>query len=298
MKHFLLFMYCVVLLSCQPNTKSKLDDTYKSEMQDYWLKNSENRIYYLQLTGLFKLDSLENTFGKDSNNNVVLNIDALPPKIGTISVLNNGITFSSAENIAIKTQNDSLVKLMSLKLNEYGSSIKLFHEQLNWQVITRSKQHYLRVWDTKNPAIVAFKGFEHYELNSDFIIEGQFTYYKKAKSEIVKAEVDGKRSTSFIGKITFEVNGENHDLDVGEGGFTMVSDETTGDTTYGGGRYIYLDLPKTDGSVNIDFNRLYNPPCAFSEFTTCLYPPRQNVLPFKILAGEKINFNNFNNNNQ
>ena len=72
----------------------------------------------------------------------------------------------------------------------------------------------------------------------------------------------------------------------------MVSDETSGNETYGGGRYIYLDLPETDGSITLDLNYLYNPPCAFSEFTTCLYPPRQNNLPFKILAGEKLNYNN------
>ena len=70
----------------------------------------------------------------------------------------------------------------------------------------------------------------------------------------------------------------------------MVSDKTTGDETYGGGRYIYLDLPETDGLVTLDFNYLYNPPCAFSDFTTCLYPPRQNNLTFIILAGERIDF--------
>ena len=134
--------------------------------------------------------------------------------------------------------------------------------------------------------------FELYELNPNLIFEGQFTYFEESKSEIVKSEVDGKRKTSFIGKVTFEYNGETHDLDVGENGFTMVSDETTGDETYGGGRYIYLVLPETDGLVTLDFNYLYNPPCAFSEFTTCLYPPRQNVLPFKIIAGEKITLNN------
>ena len=71
----------------------------------------------------------------------------------------------------------------------------------------------------------------------------------------------------------------------------MVSDETTGDDTYSGGRYIYLKLPETDGTVTLDFNYLYNPPCSFSKFTTCLYPPRQNHLPFKVLAGEKIQAN-------
>ena len=66
----------------------------------------------------------------------------------------------------------------------------------------------------------------------------------------------------------------------------MVSDATSGNETYGGGRYIYFDLPKENGKFKIDFNKLYNPPCAFSEFTTCPLPPRQNRLSLKIEAGE------------
>ncbi len=289
MKPYVLLLLTLVFFACKTEKQASIiDDAYKIEFKDYKAASAENRINYLQLTGLFKLDSLENTFGKAPENNFVLNIDALPSQIGTISNLKDGVTFSSAEKVIIKTDTDSIITQMDLALNTYGSSIKLYHEQLNWQVITRSGQRYLRVWDIVNTAVAAFNGFELYDLNPEFILEGQFTYYEQAKSEIVKAEVDGKRRTKFIGKVTFEIEGKSHSLDVGEGGFTMVSDDTTADDTYGGGRYIYLDLPDNDGPVTIDFNRLYNPPCAFSEFTTCLYPPRQNVLPFKILAGEKI----------
>lgn len=285
--YFLIFL--IALLSCNSNkTKFNIDNKYQTEFEENLLERAENRINYLQLTGLFKLNAVTNTFGKDSINDFVLNIEGLASTIGTISVFKDSLVFITTENIEVKNNQDSIISNYSLELNEYGSSIKLYHKQLNWQVITRSRQHYLRVWDTKNPAIKAFKGFEQFKLNPEFIFEGQFTYYKESKSEIVKSEVDGKRSTNFIGKVTFNYNGKTHDLDVGEGGFTMVSDETTGNETYGGGRYIYLDLPKTDDLVTLDFNYLYNPPCAYSKFTTCLYPPRQNVLPFKIMVGEKI----------
>jgi len=290
MKPYILLFLVTILYTCKSEKQTHIiDDAYRTEFKTYKAEGAENRINYLQLTGLFKLDSLDNTFGKASENNFVINIDALPAQIGTISILKNGVNFAPAENVLIKTKEDSIVSQMNLALNAYGSSIKLYHEQLNWQVITRSGQHYLRVWDIINPAVASFKGFEVYELNSEFITTGQFIYYEQAKSEIVKAEVDGRRSTNFIGNVTFDIGGETYFLDVGEGGFTMVSDDTTGDDTYGGGRYIYLDLPESNGPVTVDFNRLYNPPCAFSEFTTCLYPPRQNVLPLKILAGEKIN---------
>ncbi|MDC1472485.1 DUF1684 domain-containing protein, partial [Flavobacteriaceae bacterium] len=70
--------------------------------------------------------------------------------------------------------------------------------------------------------------------------------------------------------------------------FVMVGDLTSGETTYGGGRYMYIELPKSGEKIIVDFNYLYNPPCAFSEFTTCLYPPRQNQLAFEIKAGERL----------
>lgn len=289
MRPLILSLVCLTILSCNKSrTQFDIDQTYLAVIEENYIERAQNRINYLQLVGLFKLDTLDHSFGKDSSNVFVLDIEGLPLMIGTIQRNNTTLKFIVEKDIVIKTIDDEPVTDLTLSLDEYGSSIKLYHKDLNWQVITRSGEHYLRVWHENNPAIEAFKGFEPFELNSELIFEGQFSYYETAKSEIVKSEVDGKRSTNFIGKVSFTYNGTTHDLDVGENGFTMVSDETTGDETYGGGRYIYLDLPKESGSVRLDFNYLYNPPCSFSKFTTCLYPPRQNHLPFKILAGERI----------
>lgn len=291
MKFFTLLFVLITFLSCNNSkTQFNIDADYISKFEDNLSKRAENRINYLQLTGLFKLDSFDNTFGKDSINDFVLDIVELPSRIGAISILKNGIIFSTTEDVMIKTKEDSIVTTMNLTLNEYGSSIKLFYEQLNWQVITRSGQYYLRVWDTKNPAVVAFQGFERFKLDPEFIYKGQFTYYDKVKTEEVHSQLGVNATTNFIGEVSFEYKGISYNLDVGNSGFTMVSDKTTGDETYGGGRYIYLDLPETDGLVTLDFNYLYNPPCTFSDFTTCLYPPRQNNLTFKILAGERIDF--------
>ncbi len=285
----ILFLF-VLCIACNDKTnKFTIDDAYRTEINDFFkAKMEERQNDYLQLAALHKLDSGSNTFGKSNTNNLTLNIDALPETIGSISLQDDSLSFKADENSVVKTKKDSLITEMPLDLNEYGSSIKLYHKQLSWQIITRSKQHYLRVWDTKNPAVDAFKGFKKFDLNADYILEGNFTYYEKEKSEIVKAKVDGQRSINFIGEVNFKFKNKNYTLDIGTDGFTMVGDITNGDTTYGGGRYFYLDLPKQNGLIKIDFNKLYNPPCAFSEFTTCLYPPRQNQLPFKILAGETI----------
>jgi len=294
MKIFKISIIIIAFTACKSDeSKFEITNAYKSKINAFFNhKMKERKDDYLQLVALYKLDNGNNTFGKDPNNNLQLQIDALPATIGTIAMQGDSLSFSANENIEVKTKNDSIITRMPLKLNLYESSIMLYHNQLRWQIITRSKQHYLRVWDSKNPAIETFKGFQHFELNNTFIFDADFTYYETEKTEIVEAKVDGKRSTNFIGQVTFTYKNKPYALEVGSDGFTMVGDATSGDTTYGGGRYMYIDVPKKDGKTVLDFNKLYNPPCAFSEFTTCLYPPRQNQLPFAVLAGEKISKNN------
>jgi uncharacterized protein (DUF1684 family) len=281
-----------MFISCNNETnKLNISKSYKVEISDYKTKLSKGRkANYLQLIGLFKLDTTT-TFGKDKTNDFVMNINNLPPTIGTLISTDNSLIFKANEGVIIKTEQGSIITSLNLELDNYGSSIKLFHKHLIWRVITRSKQLYLRVWNKKNPIIESFKGFQSFTLNSELIIDGQFSYYKQAKSEKVKSQLGVKAQTKFIGNVSFKYKGEMHSLDVGKNGFTMVSDITTGNETYGGGRYMYLNLPKKDSIVILDFNKLYNPPCSFSEFTTCLYPPRQNNLSFTVNAGEKLALN-------
>ena len=68
--------------------------------------------------------------------------------------------------------------------------------------------------------------------------------------------------------------------------FFIFRDRTSGRETYGSGRFLYSELP-SGGRVLLDFNKAYNPPCAFTAFATCPLPPKQNALPVAIEAGEK-----------
>lgn len=285
LKHLLIFGF-VFILSCQNEDKTALSETYLNELNTYKDKIDKGRVKYLQLTGLFKLDSLQ-TFGKSKSNDFVFDVIDIPEKLGAIKQ-QDSFTIIPEENIVFTSKNDTISISQSLPIDDNGNSIRMHYKHVNWQIITRSGSKYLRVWDEKNPAIEAFKGFDYYEPNSKMIFEGDFTYYDTKKEASVKSQLGVNANTNFIGKITFTHNDETHSLDVGSSGFTMVGDLTTGDNTYGGGRYIYLDLPENDGKVTLDFNYLYNPPCSFNSYTTCLYPPRQNHLPFEILAGETI----------
>jgi uncharacterized protein (DUF1684 family) len=80
-------------------------------------------------------------------------------------------------------------------------------------------------------------------------------------------------------------------LDVLAGGddefFVIFGDLTNTKETYGAGRYMYVKHPDANGHVIVDFNKAYNPPCAFTAFATCPLPPKQNILPVEVKAGEK-----------
>ena len=159
---FLKLLVILILLSACNSNKSEftIDSNYISEIDAFFdEKMKERQEDYLQLVALYRLNEGINSFGKDESNILVLNIDTLPETIGNILMNQDSLSFNAAENILIKTKEDSMVTNMPLKLNEYESSIKLYHNQLSWQIITRSKQHYLRVWNTQNPAIKDFKGF-------------------------------------------------------------------------------------------------------------------------------------------
>jgi uncharacterized protein (DUF1684 family) len=93
------------------------------------------------------------------------------------------------------------------------------------------------------------------------------------------------------GKLQFTYQGKPYSLDVIDEGeeqlFITFGDATSGATTYGAGRFVYIGKPDAKGNTFIDFNQAFNPPCAFTKFATCPLPPPQNLLPFAINAGEK-----------
>ena len=68
--------------------------------------------------------------------------------------------------------------------------------------------------------------------------------------------------------------------------FFIFHDLTSGKETYGAGRFLYSALPR-DGKVVLDFNKAYNPPCAFTPYATCPLPPKENRLGVRVEAGEK-----------
>ena len=289
-----LLFYCFILTlytQCENDAKTfQIDKAYIESLEKERKDRDNRRVKYLELCGLFKLDTTGTIFGIDKSNKVSTSPNEINQNISKFQWDGKVFNFEAFNDIKITDSNGAEVQTKSLVLNAIGDSEKLFFSAISWRVITRSGALYLRVWDKNNPAIDAFKGFENYAPNSDFFFEADFEYFSTSKSEAVASKLGVNDVANFIGKVQFQYDGTFYTLDVGEQGWVMVGDATSGNTTYGGGRYMYIDLPETNGKVTLDFNYLYNPPCRYSEYTTCLFPPRQNVLPIAIEAGELLTF--------
>ena len=287
-----LFIYSLLLplfLMCKPNTSSvKIDQKYIETLDESRKERDQRRKKYLELCGLFKLDRTGTLFGINAQQQVTTKTEEIKQHIGKFQWNGTAFDFEAFNEIMVTDSADAQIQSKTLVLNTLGDSELLFYNNFKWRIITRSGALYLRVWDKKNPALKAFKGFGIFEPNAKFILDADFKYFETSKSELVASKLGIDDVAKFIGSVHFYFEEEAYALDVGESGWIMVADATSGDSTYGSGRYMYIDLPEANGKVQLDFNYLYNPPCSFSEYTTCLFPPSQNRLPFPIEAGELL----------
>lgn len=283
------FLLCLLLAACQPTEQAfEIDEAYVKNFEEKIEGNlANNRPFYLQLVGLYKLDPLSsNRFGASPEVAYPLSIDGIPDVIGAIELRGDSVFFFSEEQIEVKTEQDSVLTNPKLKLDEYGNSVDLYHGRLSWRVATYGKDRYLRIRDLESSALKSFKGYQRFDLSPEFIFNAKYTRFEEPKLVKVPSSMNFDREAKFVGTIEFQYQGEEVELDVQEGGFIMFSDDTSADLTYGSGRYVKFEEPDDDGNVILDFNLAYNPPCIFSEYTTCLFPPAKNRLSFKILAGE------------
>lgn len=141
-----------------------------------------------------------------------------------------------------------------------------------------------------------FDSLDHFPANPDYKFFADLEVYESP--ETYPMQMTGGEAEPYFkfGKATFEIEGKPYSLTlfkkVKEEGqpqlFVPFTDKTNGFETYGGGRFIDLPMPGTNAAgIEIDFNKAYNPFCAYNSEYNCPVPPADNRLPIKIPVGEK-----------
>jgi hypothetical protein len=186
-----------------------------------------------------------------------------------------------------------VVSRLELRTDLDSNTTVLSMGALRWFIIKRGRDFGVRLRDLENPAVLQLKEIPRFVVDATWKVDAVWERNDPPKQVYVPT-VLGTIDTSWCyGSLAFSLNGQACRLDpIGnpaqEDLFVIFGDQTNGRETYGGGRYLYAKPPDSTNRVILDFNKAYNPPCVFTDFATCPFPPPQNKLPLRITAGEKM----------
>jgi uncharacterized protein len=228
---------------------------------------------WLTVAGLFWLKDGPNSFGKDPMSDIALPDGAA--RAGTLELRGGKVT-ATVDGKTRELAHDSADFLQVGRL-------KLF-------VIERGGKFAIRLRDPESEYRRTYHSIEYYAADEAYRVTAKFV---AAPRKIPILNVIGQTEQSENpGYAVFRLKGQEFRLYpiLEEPGakelFYIFRDLTSGKETYGAGRFLYSELPR-DGKVVLDFNKAYNPPCAFTPYATCPLPPKENRLEVRIEAGER-----------
>jgi uncharacterized protein (DUF1684 family) len=282
----------MLLTGCKQPEPLIADEAAYAKSIEQWqaqrIERLKGKTGWLNLAGLLWLEEGENNFGSDPSNHIVF-----PEKAdrfcGTLILEEGKVTLQVRDGIPVTT-GDTLVNRMVLKDDLSGEPTQIQQGDLAWFIIKRGDRYGIRLRDYRNPRIDQLDHIPMYPVNTDYVVEATLVPYEESRTMTVATPVEGiTEDYQCPGELHFRLKGKELVLcpfESGEGYFLVIADETTGLETYGAGRFMY-SVPDSTGRIILDFNKAYNPPCAFTPFATCPMPPRENFLPVAIEAGEK-----------
>jgi uncharacterized protein (DUF1684 family) len=273
----------LALMSCQQRHE-QADAAYTQEIMQWRAKRAErlkSEDGWLSLVGLDWLKPGENalTLGGAPRGKVVLDAG----KVTLIANADSGLQIDGKPVTAPVQLRDDGDGAQPPTVVQLGT--------IHFNVIKRNDRYGLRIKDANALTRTSFTRLNYFPVNPKWRVVAKFEPYNPQR-HVKITNVLGMVSDEIApGQLAFEVDGQTYRiqpiLERGETDwFIIFKDATAGRETYGAARYVYAPPPGPDGKTVIDFNKAYNPPCAFTPFATCPLPPTQNKLPFRIDAGE------------
>jgi uncharacterized protein len=243
---------------------------------------------WLSLAGLFWLKLGRNRLGSDPRSEINLP-DRASASIGTIEYNGKAVTLRTEKGLKVDV-NGTPSDFAVLQPDVSDNPSYITFNDLRLVVIQRGNRMGMRMWDNAREERVKFPPRIWYEIDEGFRLPAKYTAYPRPKTAFFP-DLSGEKTESTVdGYLEFQYKGKTYRLDVTKEEenelFVRFWDPTTESETYPTGRYLVVNLEKNN-SAWIDFNYAYCPPCAFTDFATCVFAPEQNHLDFNVTAGEK-----------
>eukprot|EP00041_Stephanoeca_diplocostata_P007540 m.107445 g.107445 ORF g.107445 m.107445 type:complete len:272 (-) comp16926_c1_seq1:142-957(-) len=257
-------------------------DAWKAERLDA-LMSEEG---YLAITHLHFLNEGDNTFGSASHNDMVLPDG--PEDAGKFVLKERQVTVTPAEGKTLLIDNVEVANAKEVyppKEDRHMIGVG----RVKFFVHYSGERIAIRVFDPKNDLRVNFAGIKQFPVDERFCVRAH--YVTGASETVMLPNVHGDSEPFEVaGELSFMLLGTEYTLRpvLEDRLWFIYKDLTSGKETYGAGRFLYVDMPDEHGWTTIDFNKSYNPACAFNPHTTCPMPPKGNKLNLRVEAGEMM----------
>ncbi len=256
-----------------------------------WRQEVDNNLRrengWLALAGLYWLRRGINLIGSDRESDIILPKRA-PRRLGTFEFDGNNVMLEVESDVPVEV-NGVTTKSALLDADQEDVPSFITFNEIRMVVVRRSKGVGIRLWDNLREERRSFPSRQWYPVKEAFRVPAIFTRYETPKIVKMPDILGAILDEPMQGFVSFQLNGKKHELIVEELPdrrlFVQFMDLTNNHETYPSGRYHYTDVHE-NGRVFIDFNKAYSPPCAFTDYATCTFPPQENHLNTAVEAGE------------
>jgi uncharacterized protein (DUF1684 family) len=244
---------------------------------------------WLTIIGKVWLSEGGNRMGSAAGSEILLPPERAPPFVGTVTLQGGVVRLVVDPSVEVLARGHRVTSL-DLRSDADGQPDDIVIGSLTVQLLQRDDDFAIRVRDVNSPLRLSFAGVPAYPITPAWHIVARLEPYA-ADKQVIYEDSDGRRQVYLSpGLAVFEKDGITCRVEpVFESDrtrlFVLFADATNRDATYGAGRFLYVPLPERGRAV-LDFNKAFNPPCAFTPFAACPVPPGGNRLPIRVEAGE------------
>ncbi|MEO8159797.1 MAG: DUF1684 domain-containing protein [Arenimonas sp.] len=270
---------------------------YEQSIKD-WRKDRVRQLTrpdgWLSLVGMHWLERGNTRVGSGHDNGTRL--AAGPLHVGVVRLAKDGVIHFQAEqgaDVSIDGQPaaGSVVLATDDDPTRAPTVVGFNKGDASFIVIKRGERFALRVRDALAPTRTGFPGIEYFPIDRAFRFKARFQPHAPGSRMEIANILGMVEPMDNPGTVSFDKDGKSYTLEAIDEGdhrlFFVYADRTSGHESYAAARFAYAQYPDASGNTVLDFNQGYNPPCAYTPFSTCPMPPLQNRLDLAITAGER-----------
>lgn len=246
---------------------------------------------WASLVGLHWIELKAHYLGSGPTNGIRLAVG--PEKLGLLEQVGPQVYVTPEKGVAL-TLDGTPVKTRFELLSDVSATpgvVGFDDGKGQLSLLQRGTRKALRVKHAEADTLTGFGALEYWPADAAWRLDAEFIAHPPGRTIEVMDLTSLLQPMANPGLVRFEYGGQSYALEAleGEDGglFLIFADRTSGHESYGAGRYLYTPAVAGNGKVIVDFNRAFNPPCAFTGYATCPLPPRENRLDLAVVAGEK-----------